>query len=140
MEDMIKMITNSPQEQRKQMITNRLTMIAAQPEPLRTNSAKEMVMAISKLDEKKKAVFIEERTNIISQLPPETKGIILMTRAKVGPQLPEKINMDDMKYTLTTVKQWPEEKRNMFIVELKKAFQTANVPMPDICASALKIN
>ena len=53
MEDMIKMIADSPQEQR-QMITDRLNMIAGQPEPLRINSIKEMVMAISNLDKKRR--------------------------------------------------------------------------------------
>ncbi len=37
-----------------------------------------------------------------------------------------------MKYTVAAVKQWPEENRNMFVQGLKKAFEAANVPMPDI--------
>lgn len=131
MEDMIKMLADAPQEQRKQMITERLKMIAGQPEPQRIESVKGLILAVSKLDEKKKAPFIADRTQAIAQLAPEQRSALMVTRAKVGPQLPEDVSITDMKYTVMAVKQWPEEKRNMFVQDLKKAFEATNMPIPD---------
>ena len=132
MEDMIKMLADVPSEQRKQMINERLKMIAGQPEPQRIESVKGLVMAISKLDEKKKASFIADRTDALYQLGPEQAMAILVARVKVGPQLPEKVNKEDTKFTFMAQKQWPEENKNMFMKALTKAFEVAGMPMPDL--------
>ena len=64
---MITMLADAPEEQRLQMVSERVKMIAGQPDDQRVQSVKGMVMAISKLDEKKKGPFHGIRIKAIIQ-------------------------------------------------------------------------
>ncbi len=132
MEDMIKMLADAPEEQRLKMVTERVKMIAGQPEEQRVESVKGMVSAIFKLDDKKIGPFIKTRTKAILGLSPEERMAMMVARAKAGPKLPENVNKGDMKYTMTSIQDYPEDKQMAFKQGLKKAFDTAGLPMPDM--------
>lgn len=53
MDDMIKMLADAPEEQRKSMLTQRLKMIVGQPDEQRVKSIAGLVSSISKLKDKK---------------------------------------------------------------------------------------
>lgn len=132
MEDMIKMIADAPEEQRLQMVTERVKMIAGQPDEQRVQSVKGMVIAISKLDDKKKAPFHGVRIKAIMSLSPEERMALMVARAKAVPELSEDVDKEDTKYVFQTVKQYPEDKQQTFMAGLKKAFDTAGIPMPEM--------
>jgi hypothetical protein len=132
MEDMIKMIADAPEEQRLQMVTERVKMIAGQPDDQRVQSVKGMVVAISKLDDKKKGPFHITRIKAIMNLSPEERLAMMVARAKAVPELPEAVDKEDTKYVFQTVKTYPEEAQKAFMTGLKKAFDTAGVPMPEM--------
>jgi hypothetical protein len=132
MEDMIKMLADAPEEQRLQMVSERVKMIAGQPDEQRVQSVKGMVIAISKLDEKKKGPFHGTRIKAIMSLSPEERMAMMVARAKASPELPESVDKEDTMYVFKTVKQYPEENQQAFIGALKKAFDTAGIPMPEM--------
>ncbi|MHA2385560.1 MAG: hypothetical protein ACXAEE_05040 [Candidatus Thorarchaeota archaeon] len=132
MEDMIKMLADAPEEQRLQMVTERVKMIAGQPEDQRVQSVTGMVTAIFKLDDKKIGPFIKTRTKAILGLSPEERMAMMVARAKAGPQLPENVNKGDMKHTMASIMEYPEDKQMAFKQGLKKAFEAAGLPMPDM--------
>lgn len=63
MDEMIRTLAESPEDMRKKMIIQRFKMIAAQPEEQRVESVKGILLAVSKLDPRKKKEFIRTRTN-----------------------------------------------------------------------------
>jgi len=91
---------------------------------------KGMVLAISKLDSKKKGPFHEIRIKAIMNLSPEERMDMMVARAKAVPDLPEDVDKEDTMYVLQAVKEYPEEMQNAFMVGLTKAFDTAGIPMP----------
>jgi hypothetical protein len=91
-----------------------------------------MVMAISKLDDKKKGPFHGTRIKAIMSLSPEERMAMMVARAKAVPELPEDVNKEDTKYVFASVKEYPEEKQKAFMAALTKAFDTAGIPMPDM--------
>jgi hypothetical protein len=132
MEDMIKMLADAPEEQKLQMVTERVKMIAGQPDDQRVQSVKGMVMAISKLDNKKKGPFHGIRIKAIMSLPPDERMAMMVARAKAVPDLPEAVDKEDTMYVFQTVKTYPEEAQQAFMTGLKKAFDTAGIPMPEM--------
>ncbi len=130
MEDMIKMLADAPEEQKLQMVTERIKMIAGQPDDQRVQSVKGMVIAISKLDKKKKGPFHEIRIKAIMSLSPEERMAMMVARAKAVPDLPEDIDKEDTMYVLETVKKYPDENQKAFMTALTKAFDIAGIPMP----------
>ncbi|MHA2222448.1 MAG: hypothetical protein ACXAAO_10385 [Candidatus Thorarchaeota archaeon] len=115
-----------------QMVTERVKMIAGQPDEQRVQSVKGMVVAISKLDDKKKGPFHSSRIKAVMSLSPEERMALMVARAKAVPELPEAVDKEDTKYVFQVVKAYPEEKQQAFMAALKKAFDTAGVPMPEM--------
>ena len=132
MEDMIKMLADAPEEQRLQMVTERVKMIAGQPDDQRVQSVKGMVLAISKLDDKKKGPFHGTRIKAIMSISPEERMALMVARARAVSELPEDVDKEDTRYVFQSVKGYPEEKQQAFMAALTKAFDTAGVPMPDM--------
>ena len=130
MEDMIKMLADAPEEQKLKMITERVKMIAGQPDEQRIQSVKGMVLAISKLDNKKKGPFHGTRIKAIMSLSPEERMALMIARAKAIHELPEDVDKEDTEYVFASVKEYPEEKQKVFMAALQKAFEVAGVPMP----------
>ena len=130
MEDMIKMLADAPEEQKLQMVSERVKMIAGQPDDQRVQSVKGMVIAISKLDDRKKGPFQNTRMKAIMGLAPEERSAMMLARANAVRELPEDVDKEDTHYVMEFVKHLPEEKQKVFMVALKTAFETAGVPVP----------
>ena len=131
LESMVKMLSDSPEDQRKSMITERFKMIASQPDEQRVGTVKGLVVAISKLDDRKRKEFVRTRTNAVAELPTETRKTIQASRVKAGATLPQDLNMRDMALTLEAAYLWPPEKRAMFKENLGAAFTEVGQPIPD---------
>lgn len=132
MDDMIKMIANAEEEDRKKMLMERLSMIASQPEEQRVKSVKTILLGISKLDPKKKKAFIRTRTNVLMDAPPKVRTAIQKARVKAGSQVSEEVNQSDMMEVISTCSEWPEEKCRRFKQNLGKAFKAEGMEMPDM--------
>jgi hypothetical protein len=91
-----------------------------------------MVIAISKLDDKKKGPFHGTRMKAIMSLSPEERSAMMLARAKAVRELPEDVDKEDTKYVMEWVKHIPEEKQKAFMGNLKKAFDAAGVPVPEM--------
>lgn len=131
LESMVKMLSDSPEDQRKSMIAERFNMIASQPDEQRVGVVKGLVLAISKLDNRKRKELVRTRTDAVAELPPDIRRIIQTSRVKAGATLPQDVNMKDMALTLEASSLWPPEKRAMFKENLSAAFAEVSQPMPD---------
>ncbi len=131
MDDMIKMLADAPEEQRQQMLTQRLKMIAGQPEEQRVKSLAGLITAVTSLKEKKMKQFIATRTKILMGLSPEEKDAIILGRMKAGKMVGEKIHMVDMKTTLETAQQMGEDKLTMLTNLMKKIAEKNGLPAPN---------
>ena len=132
MDDMIKMLADAPEEQRKTMIIERFKMIGSQPEEQRVQSVKGILLAVAKLDPKKKQDFIRTRTNAMLELPQDTRKAIQVARVKAGGQVPEEVNQSDMMGILQTCMAWPKERHKMFMDNLGAVFKDLGMQMPDV--------
>ncbi len=134
MEDMVKMLADAPEDQRRKMVADRFTMIAAMPEIQRTEAVKGILVAVSKLDPKKKKDFIRTRTNVMVDSSPETRKAIQTARVKAGALVPEEVNQSDMMTILEVCQEWPREKHQMFLSNLEAVFKELGMKMPDVDA------
>jgi len=134
MSEMIKMIADAPQEQQKAMITQRLNMIAAQPDEQRVNSVKGIMMGGFKLKAKKMEAFVINRTNAMMEMEAEPKQALIVARVKAGAQVPEEVNKKDMMAIVKCAMEWPAEKRNMFMESMGQVFNKLDMPKPDFQA------
>lgn len=134
MTEMIKMIADAPQEQQKAMITQRLNMIAAQPDEQRVNSVKGIMMGGFKLKAKKMEAFVINRTNAMMEMEAEPKQALIVARVKTGAQVPEDVNKKDMMAIVKCAMEWPAEKRNMFMESMGQVFNKLDMPKPDFQA------
>jgi len=132
MEDMVKMLADAPENQRKMMLMERFKMIAGQPEDQRVESVKGILMAISKLDASKKKVFIRTRTDALIETSEDNRKKVLVARVKAGGQVPEDVNKMDILLTLNYTMQWPKEKLDMFMAGIKAAYEATGMTMPDV--------
>lgn len=134
MDDMIKMLADAPEEQRKTMIIERFKMIATQPEDQRIESVKGILLAVFKLDPKKRQGFIRTRTNAMMELPEDARKAIQFARVKAGPTVPQEVNQIDMMGIVQACMEWPKERHKMFMDNLGKVFKELNMQMPDVDA------
>ena len=130
MDEMIKMLADAPEEQRHQMLTQRLKMVAGQPEEQRVKSQVGLISAIANLKDKKMKPFIATRTKVLMSLSPEEKEALIIGRLKAGKMLDEKANMSDMKTTLEVTKEMGEDKYNVLTGLIKKVAEKHGLPAP----------
>lgn len=131
-EDMVKMLADAPEEQRKKMITERLKTIASQPEEQRIKSVAGIVLAGSKLKKKKWASFVATRTLVMTELPFEEGDAVMHARVKASKTLPEDVNMNDFQLIHEAAIKWPEEKQKKFGKYLKGIFEELGMPVPPV--------
>jgi hypothetical protein len=132
MDDMIKMMANAKEEDRKKMITERFGMIASQPEEQRVTSIKAILLAVAKLNPEKKKAFIRTRTNVLVDAPPQVRDSIQKARVKAGSQVSDEVNQSDMVEVIGACSEWSEEKCGRFKQNLGKAFKAEGMEMPDV--------
>ena len=129
--DMVKMIADSPKEQRHSMLTDRLKMISSQPEEQRVQSVKGIVMGMYKLDEKRRSTFQCSLAEALTERTEEEREAIYIGRAKAGLLVGKEIDNTIYQNIVDQVYNWPEERRYKIIGGLEKAHDKLNLTKPD---------
>ncbi len=129
--EMVKMIADSPKEQRHSMLTDRLKMISSQPEEQRTQSVKGIVMGMYKLDEKRRSIFQCSLAEALTERTAEEREAIYVGRAKAGLLVGKEIDNIIYQNIVDQVYNWPEERRYKIIGGLEKAHETLKLDKPD---------
>ena len=125
------MIADSPKEQRQSLLTERLKMISAQPEEQRVQAVKGMVVGMSKLDEKRRAVFQCALAEALTGRTEEERHAIYIGRAKAGSLVSKEIDESIYQGIVDEVYNWPTERRHKILGGLEKAYDTLNLTKPD---------
>lgn len=122
-EAMVRMLADAPEAQRRAVMAERFKTIASQSEDQKVDAVKGLVLAISKLDDKKRMEFIKSRTEVVAEFPIDVRNALQTARVKAGGEIPEKVNMSDMMSMMQAIHEWPEEKRKMFKENLGGVFK-----------------
>lgn len=130
MEDMMRMLADAPEEQRKNMMKSRLEMVAAMPEDQRLNAMSEMISAIAKFSEDKRKKMIASRNRIIAEFQPATRDSIMKARVKLAMKLPKEVNETDMMTMMQLLPELPEDLRMTFMNSMKHHMEEAGMSMP----------
>ncbi|MHA2118910.1 MAG: hypothetical protein ACW98J_08310 [Candidatus Thorarchaeota archaeon] len=129
--EMTKMIADSPPEQRRSMLNDRLKMISSQPEEQRTQSVKGIVIGMSKLNDKQRSTFQCALAEALTERTEEEREAIYIGRAKAGLLVSKEIDISIYQGIVDEVYNWPEERRHKIIGGLEKAHETLNLVKPD---------
>jgi len=129
--EMTKMIADSPPEQRRSLLADRLKMISSQPEEQRVRSVKGIVIGMSKLDEKRRSTFQCALAEALTERTDEEREAIFIGRAKAGLLVSKELDTSIYQGIVDEVYSWPEEKRYKIIGGLEKAHETLNLAKPD---------
>lgn len=129
--NMTKTIADASPEQRQSMLADRLKMISSQPEEQRVQSVKGIVIGMSKLDEKRRAVFQCALAEALSDRTEEERHAIYIGRAKAGLSIPKEIDTSIYQGIVDEVYDWPKDRRHKIIGGLEKAYETLNLAKPD---------
>lgn len=130
MEDMMRMLADAPEEQRKTMMKSRFEMFAAMPEDQRLNGMGEMISALAKFSPDKRKRMIRTRNRVIAELPTDQRDTIMKSRLKLAMKLPKEVHETDMMTMMETLPELPEELRMTFTNSLKQHMEAAGMPMP----------
>ncbi len=130
MEDMMRMLADAPEEQRKVMMKSRLEMVAAMPEDQRLNAMSEMISAIARFPDDKRKRMISTRNRIVAEFPPSTRDIIMQARVRLAMKLPKDVNEKDMMTMMQTLPELPDDLKMNFMNSMKNQFEEAGMPMP----------
>ncbi len=137
MEDMMRMLADAPEEQRKAMMKSRLEMVAAMPEEQRLNAMTEMVSAIARFPDEKSKKMISTRNRIVAEFPPATRDTIMQARIKLAMKLPKDVNEKDMMIMMQTLSELPDNLKMNFTNSMKHQFEEAGLPMPPMPGMAM---
>ncbi len=118
MDDMVRMLATSPEDQRKSMITARLQMFVGMPEDQRQMSIKGLMTAISKLPSDQKRRFIRTRNEVIGELSEDQRMTIMKSRMAAMKDARD-IDMADMQITEQVMPEIPEGPRMAFARSIK---------------------
>jgi hypothetical protein len=129
--NMTKTIADAAPEQRQSMLADRLKMISSQPEEQRVQSVKGIVIGMSKLDEKRRAVFQCALAEALSVRTEEERHAIYIGRAKAGSLVPKEVDTSIYQGIVDEVYDWPTDRRHKIIGGLEKAYDTLNLTKPD---------
>lgn len=114
MDEMIKMLADAPEEQRKSMLFQRLKMLAGQPDEQLVNSLAGLITAVHKLKPKKIKPFIATRTKVIMGMEKDEIEKLLTARLKAAKVVDEQVHKTDLMTTMEVAKEMGEEKFNKF--------------------------
>ena len=128
---MTKMIADSPPEQRRSMLNDRLKMISSQPEEQRVNSVKGIVLGMYKLDLKRRSKFQCALAEALTERTEEEREAIYIGRAKAGLLISKEIDISIYQGIVDEVYNWTEERRYKIIGGLEKAHEKLNLDKPD---------
>lgn len=137
MEDMMRMLADAPEEQRKAMMKSRLEMVAAMPEDQRLGAMSEMISAIAKFSDEKRKKMISTRNRIVAEFPASTRDTIMQARVKLAMKLPKDVNEKDMMTMMQTLSELPDDLKMNFMSSMKHQFEEAGMSMPSMPGMAM---
>ena len=129
--DMTKKIADAPREQRQTMLTERLQMIASQPEEQRVQSVKGMVMGMSQLDSKLRSTFQCSLAEALTERSDAEREAIYIGRAKAGLLVTKEVDSLVYQSMVDEVFNWPPERRQKILGEIENAHEKLNLAKPD---------
>ncbi len=130
MDQMVKMLANAPEEQRRAMVKQRMEMFLSMPEDNRIQGMKGMVSSIGKLNADEKRRLIKTRTEVVASYPDEPRKVLLVSRMKAGMQLPKDVDESDMKTIKEVLPELPENLRANFMATQQDLMKSMGVSMP----------
>ena len=130
MDEMVKMLSDAPEEQRKSMLTQRLKMLAGQPEEQLVKSLAGLITAVNNLKPKKMKPFIATRTKVIMGMDKDDAEKLLTARLKAAKVVEDQVHKTDFMTTMEVAKEMGEEKFKMFSGMIKLIAEKHGMPLP----------
>jgi hypothetical protein len=136
MDEMIKMLANAPEEQRRAMVRQRMDMFLSMPEESRVQGMRGMLLSIGKLSPDAKTRLIKTRTEVVASYPDPERKQLLQARMKAGMGLPKDVDTADMQMIERVLPQLPENLRANFVKTRQELMKAMGVSMPSPAAAA----
>ncbi len=130
MDEMIKMLANAPEEQRRAMVRQRMDMFLSMPEENRVQGMRGMLLSIGKLSPDAKARLIKTRTEVVASYADAERKLLLQTRMKAGMGLPKDVDTADMQTLEKVLPSLPENLRTNFLKTKQELMKAMGVSMP----------
>ncbi len=135
MDEMIKMLANAPEEQRRAMVRQRMDMFLSMPEENRVQGMRGMLLSIGKLSPDAKTRLIKTRTEVVASYPDPERKQLLQARMKAGMGLPKDVDTADMQAIERVLPQLPENLRANFVRTKQEFMKAMGVSMPSPAAA-----
>lgn len=113
MTPMVRMLASASEEQRQQMLSDRLAVFADQDEATRTRGMEAMLTAALSLPDDAYRNIVSSRLAVLLGLPQETRMTLMQTHAAVVKGLDEGQRQKEMRTMQTVVSGLPEGQREM---------------------------
>lgn len=130
MDEMIKMLANAPEEQRRAMVRQRMDMFLSMPEENRGQAMRGMLLSIGKLSPDARTRLIRTRTEVVAGYPDAERKQLLQSRMKAGMGLPRDVDAADMQTIERVLPELPESLRSNFIKSRQELMKAMGVSMP----------
>ncbi len=130
MDEMIKMLANAPEEQRRAMVRQRMEMFLSMPEENRVQGMRGMLLSIGKLGPEARTRLIRTRTEVVASYPEAERKQLLQARMKAGMGLPKDVDTADMQTIERVLPDLPENLRTNFMKTKQDLMKTMGVSMP----------
>lgn len=130
MDQMVKMLANAPEEQRRAMVRQRMDMFLSMPEPNRVQGMQGMIQSIGKLSADERTRLIKTRTEIVASYPDAERKLLLQSRMKAGMGLPKELDATDMQTTERALPGLSEDLRSNFMKTKQELMKAMGVSMP----------
>lgn len=115
MDAMIQMMASAPEEERKQMMTDRLKMFAAMPEDQRVESIAQLIVGFSRLPPAQREELVAARTLIIANLSEDERKAVIVGHMKAGRKVGPEIHRSDMQLTNKAALRLPDGQKIAFV-------------------------
>ncbi len=130
MDEMIKMLANAPEEQRRAMVRQRMDMFLSMPEENRVQGMRGMLLSIGKLSPDAKTRLIKTRTEVVASYPDPERKHLLQARMKAGMGLPKDVDTADMQAIERVLQDLPENLRSNFMKTRQELMKAMGVTKP----------
>lgn len=130
MDEMIKMLANAPDEQRRAMVRQRMDMFLSMPEENRIQGMRGMLLSIGKLSSDAKRRLIRTRTEVVAGYPDEQREQLLLARMKAGMGLPKDVDTADLQTIEQVLPELPDDLRTSFVRTKQELMKAMGISMP----------
>ncbi len=116
---MVGMLAKAPEEQRQQMLTDRLTVFAGQDSDTRNRGMGAMLAAALKLPDDDYQKIAGSRLAVLGQFAPDQRMELMKSHAAAIKGLPEDLRMKEMRVMKSVLAELPSDKRQMMETTMK---------------------